>query len=66
MPKNILVTGGLGAVGSYLVKELRARGNNVFIADLPHHHDPQYMRCDVGEYRQVERLWNDLSARAVA
>ena len=57
MAKNILVTGGLGAVGSYLVKELRARGNNVFVCDLPHHHDPNYARCDVGEYRQVERLW---------
>ena len=27
MAKNILVTGGLGAVGSYLVNELRGRGN---------------------------------------
>ena len=57
MGKNILVTGGLGAVGSYLVKELRARGNNVFVCDLPHYHDPGYARCDVGEFRQVERLW---------
>lgn len=55
--KNILVTGGLGAVGTYLVKELRARGNNVFVADIRHHHDPQYARCDVGEFHQVERLW---------
>jgi dTDP-glucose 4,6-dehydratase len=57
MSKNILVTGGLGAVGSYLVKELRGRGHSVFICDLPHHHDPQYARCDVGEFREVERLW---------
>lgn len=57
MAKNILVTGGLGAVGSYLVKELRARGNNVFVCDLPHHHESNYARCDVAEYRQVERLW---------
>jgi dTDP-glucose 4,6-dehydratase len=57
MSKNILVTGGLGAVGSYLVKELRGRGHNVFVADLPHHHSPNYARCDVGEFRQVERLW---------
>jgi dTDP-glucose 4,6-dehydratase len=55
--RNILVTGGLGAVGSYLVKELRARGHNVFVADMRHHHDPQYARCDVGEFHQVERLW---------
>ncbi len=57
MSKNILVTGGLGAVGSYLVKELRSRGNNVYICDLRHHHDPNYIRCDVGSFQQVERMW---------
>jgi dTDP-glucose 4,6-dehydratase len=58
MPKkNILVTGGLGAVGAYLVRELRSRNHNVFVADMRHHHDPQYARCDVGEFHQVERLW---------
>lgn len=55
--KNILVTGGLGAVGSYLVRELRSRGNNVFVADIGHHHDPNYARCNVGEFNQLERLW---------
>lgn len=55
--KNILVTGGLGAVGAYLVKELRGRGHHVFVADMRHHHDPHYARCDVGEFHQVERLW---------
>jgi dTDP-glucose 4,6-dehydratase len=55
--KNILVTGGLGAVGSFLVKELRDRGNTVFVADIRHHNDPEYARCDVGEFHQVERLW---------
>src|SRR5450432_379403 len=55
--KSILVTGGLGAVGSYLVSELRGRGHDVFVADMRHHHDPQYARCDVGEFHQVERLW---------
>jgi dTDP-glucose 4,6-dehydratase len=55
--KHILVTGGLGAVGTYLVKELRRRGHEVFVADRLHHHDPQYARCDVSEFHQVERLW---------
>jgi dTDP-glucose 4,6-dehydratase len=55
--KDILVTGGLGAVGSYLVKELRRCGQNVLVVDAQHCHDPQYARCDVGEFRQVERLW---------
>lgn len=55
---RILVTGGLGAVGSHLVPELRSRGHEVFVIDLQHHHTtPNYARCDVSEYRQLERLW---------
>lgn len=55
---RILVTGGLGAVGSYLVPELQSRGHEVFVIDLRHHHNaPNYARCDVSEFRQVERLW---------
>lgn len=55
--KNVLVTGGLGAVGTYLVKSLERAGHNVFIVDLPHNHRTNYARCDVSEFRQVERLW---------
>lgn len=57
MSKKILVTGGLGAVGSYLVTELRSRGHEVYICDLKHHHDPYYIRCDVGKFSQVQRMW---------
>jgi dTDP-glucose 4,6-dehydratase len=53
---QILVTGGLGAVGTYLVKELRRRDHDVWINDLCHHHDPKYLRGDVGDYRQLERV----------
>lgn len=56
---KILVTGGLGAVGSWLVKELRGRGHEVWLADRPHHHDPYYVRADVGEFRQLERVFED-------
>lgn len=55
-PVLILVTGGLGAVGSALVGELRRRGHEVWVNDRPHHHDPQYLRGDAGEYRQMERV----------
>ncbi len=54
---RILVTGGLGAVGRFLVEELRRRGHETWAADLPHHSHPQYLRCDVGEFRQVEQLF---------
>jgi dTDP-glucose 4,6-dehydratase len=57
-PLDILVTGGLGAVGGHLIPELERRGHRVFVADIRHHHNaPNYARCDVSEYRQVERLW---------
>lgn len=55
---KILVTGGLGAVGSPLVNELRRRNHEVWIADILHFHDSFYLRCDVGEFRQVEQLFN--------
>jgi dTDP-glucose 4,6-dehydratase len=56
---NILVTGGLGAVGRPLVAELRSRGHEVWVADRTHHHSTFYMRFDVGEFRQVEALFQD-------
>ncbi|NJD19138.1 MAG: NAD(P)-dependent oxidoreductase [Gemmatimonadetes bacterium] len=53
---KILCTGGLGAVGTWLVRELRSRGHEVWVMDRPHHHDPHYVRGDVGEFRQFERV----------
>jgi dTDP-glucose 4,6-dehydratase len=55
---KILVTGGLGAVGAPLAGELRARGHEVWVCDLPHAEGPNYIRCDVGEYRQVQRVFD--------
>jgi dTDP-glucose 4,6-dehydratase len=55
---RILVTGGLGTIGSKLIQVLRGRGHQVWILDLPHHHDPQYFRCDVGSFRQLERVFS--------
>jgi dTDP-glucose 4,6-dehydratase len=55
---KLLVTGGLGAVGTFLVPELRRRQHEVWLCDLSHHHDPQYLRCDVAEYRQLERIFD--------
>jgi dTDP-glucose 4,6-dehydratase len=56
---KILVTGGLGAVGAPLVREMRRRGYEVWVADRVHAEGPNYLRCDVGVYRQVERLFED-------
>lgn len=54
---KILVTGGLGAIGKPLSEELRRRGHEVWISDRVHYYDPHYMRCDVGEFHQLEELF---------
>ena len=58
---KILVTGGLGVVGSHLVRILRRRNHEVWIVDLPHHHDSQYIRCDVASYWQLSRVFEQHS-----
>jgi dTDP-glucose 4,6-dehydratase len=69
---KILVTGGLGTVGSGLIRQLRARQHHVISCDRSHQpdevgfslrtdvRDPLYARCDVGEFRQLERVFERL------
>ena len=69
---RILVTGGLGTVGAGLVADLRTRGHHVISCDIAHQPDevgfsvgidlstPLYARCDVGEFRQLERVMDCL------
>jgi dTDP-glucose 4,6-dehydratase len=69
---NILVTGGLGIIGAGLVKELREHGHHAISCDIQHQPDefgfsvrtdvqtPLYARCDVGEFRQIERVFDKL------
>jgi len=56
---KILVTGGLGFIGRHLVSELRRRGHDVWACDLQHSHEPQYIRCDVSQYRQLEGIFKE-------
>ena len=58
---RVLVTGGRGFIGSNLVAELKARGHEVWVCDLMHSGDDNYVRCDVGRFRQVERLFEEQS-----
>lgn len=67
---KILITGSKGVVGSWLTRKLTAKGHEVFGLDLDH--DPRelgweqemfkgeahYARCDVSEYRQLERVFH--------
>ena len=54
---DILVTGGVGFIGTNLTAELRRRGHSVWTCDLLHSRDPQHVRVDTGEYRQMEALF---------
>jgi len=54
---KVLVTGGLGFIGRSLVPELRRRGHEVWVCDVWHSEGPNYIRCDVSKYRQVERMF---------
>ncbi len=60
---KILVTGGLGAVGAPLAERLRLAGHEVWVLDRAHHHGVRgshYYRCDVGEFRQVARVFDEV------
>lgn len=66
------MTGGLGTVGSGLISDLRKRGHHVVSCDIAHQPDevgfsvrtdvslPLYARCDVGQFRQIERVVEQL------
>ncbi len=54
---NILVTGSKGTLGTPLVKELLKRGHVVTQCDLQHQRDPNYIRADIGNHRQLERVF---------
>ena len=56
---KILVTGGLGFIGSNLVPELEKRGHEVWVCDLVQSERPNYIRCDVSKYRQLERIFEE-------
>ena len=55
---KILVTGGLGTVGKPLSEELSRRGHELWLSDRGHSWQPNYARCDVGEFHQVENLFS--------
>ena len=55
--QRILVTGGAGFIGTNLVNELRGRGHEVTSLDLFNTDRADYIRADVRNYRQIERVF---------
>src|SRR6266403_958862 len=54
---RILITGSEGVLGSTLRTKLKEKGHIVFGCDLIHTDDPQYMRADISERRQIARAF---------
>lgn len=54
---RILVTGSSGTLGAKLVTELLIRGHEVWGCDIQHQRITNYIRADVGNYRQMERVF---------
>lgn len=55
--KKILVTGGSGFIGTNLVNELKSRGHEVLAADVLNNDRDGYIRADVKNFRQIERVF---------
>lgn len=54
---TILVTGGRGFIGTNLANELRSRGHDVWTSDILQGEDPQHLKADTGEYRQMDAVF---------
>jgi dTDP-glucose 4,6-dehydratase len=59
MVKKILITGGAGFIGTNLKNELLSRGYRVIACDLYNTDQNNYIRCDIGQYRQLKAVFND-------
>jgi dTDP-glucose 4,6-dehydratase len=54
---RVLVTGGAGFIGANLVTELTKQGHEVLALDLYNTDRDNYIRADVRNYRQLERVF---------
>lgn len=55
---RILITGIKGTLGTPLAKELTRRGHEIWGCDLQHQEDNNYIRADVAEMRQLDRVFS--------
>tara|TARA_X000000950_G_scaffold28172_1_gene30361 strand:+ start:4031 stop:4924 length:894 start_codon:yes stop_codon:yes gene_type:complete len=63
--KNILVFGGSGFLGDYLVNELIKRGYNVTVADLKEHKSHKekirFINCDISSFDNIKSVFKNSS-----
>ena len=55
---KILVTGGVGFIGTNLTEELRSRGHDVWTLDILQGEDPKHFKADTGQYHQLEEVFS--------
>lgn len=55
--ERVLITGVNGTIGKMLEAALRERGYEVYGCDVSHDADPNHMRADVANKRQIERVF---------
>ena len=61
-PKNILITGGSGFIGSHIVDQCIERGYNVKILDIkePHRNDVEFINGDVTDRPILKKIMVDI------
>ncbi|MFB0566212.1 MAG: NAD-dependent epimerase/dehydratase family protein [Candidatus Aminicenantaceae bacterium] len=62
---SILITGGLGHIGSHLAKELRKRGYPVVVSDLKIISQDGYERGDVCSFVEMHRIFKEYNIKHV-
>lgn len=61
----ILITGGLGLIGSHLARAFRAKGSDVVVSDLKVAKSDGYRRGDVTQYVEMDRIFREFSVEHV-
>jgi len=54
---DILVTGGVGFIGTNLTRELSSRGHQIWTLDILHGENSNHFRADVGSYQQLDAVF---------
>lgn len=55
---KVLVTGGRGTIGTPLEGSLIRQGIETVVCELSHSHPANHYRCDISEFRQLEKLFD--------